>query len=57
MTRGYVTNLRKGRIGNPGLANLAAIAGAMGFPPALWFGSEEEQSADPALVAALGTRR
>ena len=39
--RSYVTNLRKGRIENPGyekmLAISRAIARAMGFPPALWF--------------------
>src|SRR5215207_4427491 len=32
-TRSYVTNLRKGRIENPGMDKLAAIAKAMGFPP------------------------
>jgi len=37
MTRSYVTNLRKGRIENPGYEKLLAIARAMGFPPALWF--------------------
>ena len=35
--RSYVTNLRKGRIENPGYEKLAAIAKAMGFPPSLWF--------------------
>jgi transcriptional regulator with XRE-family HTH domain len=38
VTRSYVSNLKNGRIENPGLAKLEAIAGAMGFPPALWFG-------------------
>lgn len=38
VTRSYVSNLKNGRIGNPGLAKLEAIAGAMGFPPELWFG-------------------
>jgi transcriptional regulator with XRE-family HTH domain len=38
--RSYVTNLRKGRIENPGMDKLAALARAMGFPPELWF--EEE---------------
>jgi len=33
VTRSYVTNLRKGRIENPGMDKLAAIAKAMGFPP------------------------
>ena len=54
--RSYVTNLRKGRIENPGLAKLEAIASAMGFPPALWFGETGggEVRPDGALVAALG---
>ncbi len=37
VTRSYVTNLRKGRIENPGYEKLAAIAKAMSFPPDLWF--------------------
>jgi transcriptional regulator with XRE-family HTH domain len=37
VTRSYVTNLRKGRIQNPGYEKLRAIAKAMGFPPNLWF--------------------
>ena len=45
LTRSYVTNLRKGRIENPGMDKLAAIAKAMGFPPALWF-EEELTGAD-----------
>ena len=53
MTRSYVSNLKAGRIENPGLAKLEAIAGAMGFPPALWFGEAGERIADGALVAAL----
>ncbi len=35
--RSYVTNLRKGRIENPGYEKLAAIARAMGFAPEEWF--------------------
>jgi hypothetical protein len=35
--RSYFTNLRKGRIENPGYEKMLAIARAMGFPPALWF--------------------
>jgi hypothetical protein len=35
--RSYVTNLRKGRIGNPGYEKMLTIARAMEFPPALWF--------------------
>ena len=37
VTRSYVTNLRKGRIENPGYEKMLAISRAMGFPPALWF--------------------
>jgi transcriptional regulator with XRE-family HTH domain len=37
VTRSYVTNLRKGRIENPGYEKLRAIAKAMGFPPEVWF--------------------
>jgi hypothetical protein len=48
--RSYVTNLRKGRIGSPGLDKLEAIAGVMGFPPQLWFG---EGAQDQILEAAL----
>ena len=61
VTRSYVANLKKGRIENSGLAKLEAISGAMGFPPALWFGDagEEGRTADEALLAALkdGTLR
>jgi transcriptional regulator with XRE-family HTH domain len=53
VTRSYVANLKKGRIGNPGLAKLEAIAAAMGFPPALWFEEAEEKITDQAMVAAL----
>jgi transcriptional regulator with XRE-family HTH domain len=35
VTRSYVTNLRKGRIENPGMDKLWALARAMGFPNAL----------------------
>ncbi len=61
VTRSYVSNLRKGRIDNPGLAKLEAIARAMGFPPQLWFGEVgEERVRDVALAAAAledGTAR
>ena len=53
VTRSYVTNLRKGRIENPGMDKLAAIAKAMGFTPALWF-EEELTGAD--RRGAAGTR-
>ena len=44
MTRSYVSNLRKGRIENPGFEKLKAIAKAMGFPPELWFEDVENLS-------------
>ncbi len=53
VTRSYVSNLRKGRIGSPGLDKLEAIAGAMGFPPGLWFGVGKERVPDEALAAVL----
>jgi len=37
VTRSYITNLRKGRIENPGFEKLKAIAKVMAFPPELWF--------------------
>jgi transcriptional regulator with XRE-family HTH domain len=37
VTRSYVTNLRKGRIENPGYEKMRAIAKAMGFAPQVWF--------------------
>jgi transcriptional regulator with XRE-family HTH domain len=37
VTRSYVTNLRKGRMENPGFEKMRAIAKAMGFPPQVWF--------------------
>ena len=37
VTRSYITNLRKGRIENPGYEKLKAIAKVMNFPPELWF--------------------
>ena len=54
VTRSYDSNLKNGRIDNPGLDKMAAIAGAMGFPPELWFAPMEgERVLDEALVAAL----
>jgi transcriptional regulator with XRE-family HTH domain len=47
VTRSYVTNLRKGRIENPGYEKMLAIARAMGFPPEAWF---EEAPGDEALA-------
>jgi transcriptional regulator with XRE-family HTH domain len=37
VSRSYVTNLRKGRMDNPGYEKLRAIAKAMGFAPEVWF--------------------
>jgi transcriptional regulator with XRE-family HTH domain len=37
VTRSYVTNLRKGRIDNPGYEKMRALAKAMGFAPEMWF--------------------
>lgn len=51
--RSYVTNLRRGRIENPGLSKLEAIAKAMGFSPALWFGEEGDRIEDEALLNIL----
>jgi transcriptional regulator with XRE-family HTH domain len=46
VSRSYVTNLRKGRIENPGYDKLKAIAKAMGFPPRLWFEDAVENLED-----------
>ncbi len=51
VTRSYVSNLRKGRIQNPGYGKLKAIAKAMGFPPELWF--EEGVQLDQAARVEL----
>src|ERR671917_491430 len=53
VTRSYVSNLKNGRIENPGLVKLEALASAMSFPPALWFGEAEDRAPDAALMAAL----
>jgi transcriptional regulator with XRE-family HTH domain len=52
--RSYVTNLRKGRIENPGYEMLAAIARAMGFPPEVWF--EEDVGSSGEVSARLHAR-
>ncbi len=55
--RSYVTNLLKGRIESPGYDKMRAIAEAMDFPPALWFGEDLAEGShagpDGDLVAAL----
>ena len=51
--RSYVTNLRKGRIKSPGHDKMAAIAKAMGFPPAAWFEDGTDSDLDWGLAGAL----
>lgn len=46
VTRSYVTNLRKGRIDNPGYEKLRAIAKALGFPPEVWFDEDLQWGQD-----------
>ena len=59
MTRSYFTNLRKGRIENPGYEKMRAIARAMGFPPEAWFedvpGGEERACTRTAIHPGLLT--
>jgi transcriptional regulator with XRE-family HTH domain len=50
VSRSYVTNLRKGRIENPGYTKLAAMAKAMGFPVEVWF--EESLGEGRSIVRA-----
>lgn len=47
VTRSYVSTLRKGKIANPGVDKLQAIARAMGFPPELWFTDASDPDAQP----------
>jgi transcriptional regulator with XRE-family HTH domain len=53
VSRSYVTNLRKGRIENPGYEKLAAMAKAMGFAAEVWFEDSlgEERSIGRAEVS------
>jgi hypothetical protein len=53
VTRSYFVNLRKGRINSPGHDKLAAIATAMGFPPAAWFEDGTDSDLDWGLAGAL----
>jgi hypothetical protein len=56
-TRFYVTNLRKGRIENPGYEKMLAIAKAVGFPPEAWFEDAPDSiRAAPAEGQDLATR-
>jgi hypothetical protein len=54
VTRSYVTNLRKGRIENPGYEKMRAIAKAMGFPPEVWF---EDGLGEGRLIGQVGESR
>jgi hypothetical protein len=51
--RAYFTNLQKGRIKSPGHDKMAAIAKAMGFPPAAWFEDGTDPDLDWGLAGAL----
>ena len=53
VARAYFVNLRKGRIKSPGYEKLAAIAKAMGFPPAAWFEEDADGELDWGLAGAL----
>jgi hypothetical protein len=53
VTRSYFVNLRKGRIASPGFEKMAAIAKAMGFPPAAWFEDGTGSALDWGLAGAL----
>jgi transcriptional regulator with XRE-family HTH domain len=52
VTCSYVTNLRKGRIENPGYEKMLAIAKAMNFPPEAWFEEMPASGARPSLRRA-----
>ena len=54
VTRSYATNLRKGRIENPGMDKLAALAKAMGSSPTLSF-EEELPGTDGRGAAGIPT--
>ena len=51
--RAYFVNLQKGRIASPGYEKMAAIAKAMGFPPAAWFKDGTDSDLDWGLAGAL----
>jgi transcriptional regulator with XRE-family HTH domain len=54
VTRSYVTNLRKGRIENPGYEKMRALAKAMGFAPEVWF---EDGLGDVPSIGQVGVSR
>jgi hypothetical protein len=51
--RSYIVNLWKGRIRSLGYEKMAAIANAMGFPPAAWFEDGTDSALDWGLAGAL----
>ena len=53
VARAYFVNLKKGRINSPGYEKMAAIAKAMGFPPAAWFEDDTDSALDWGLAGAL----
>jgi transcriptional regulator with XRE-family HTH domain len=53
ITRSYFVNLKKGRINSPGHEKMAAIAKAMGFPPAAWFEEDKGPALDSGTVGLL----
>jgi transcriptional regulator with XRE-family HTH domain len=50
VSRSYVTQLRKGRIANPRLDKLQALAEVMGFPPQLWFEDVSDPGGTPRVA-------
>ena len=57
VSRSYVTNLRKGRIENPGYEKMGALAKAMGFPPEAWFEESPGQGLTSRPCGGPGRRR
>src|SRR5215218_5105527 len=51
VSRSYVTQLRKGRIANPRLDKLQALAELMGFPPQLWFEDAPDLGGTPHVAS------
>src|SRR5215218_10126584 len=50
VSRSYVHQLRTGRIANPRLDKLQALAEVMGFPPALWFEDVPDRGGTPQVA-------
>jgi hypothetical protein len=53
VARAYFVNLKKGRINSPGYQKMAAIAKAMGFPPAAWFEDDNGPVLDSVTAGIL----